>query len=83
MPKYIDFHAKMPNMPPGALADMRRTLGTPDKDGVKNLNAYFTKDGQGYCISEAPNADAVCKSHAAHGVQINRGEVHEISETLT
>ena len=82
MPLYIDFHAKMPPLPPGALEEMKKGLGKADKDGVKAVNAYLTADGQGYCISEAPNADAVCKSHAAKGFTLDKGEVHEIKTQL-
>jgi hypothetical protein len=82
MPLYIDFHAKMPPLPPGALDEMKKELGKTDKEGAKLVNAFFTADGQGYCISEAPNADVVCKSHAAKGFELAKGEVHEIKNTL-
>jgi len=67
MPLYIDFHAKMPPLPQSTLDELKKTLGTADNNGVKNVNAYITADGQGYCITEAPNADAVRKSHQAGG----------------
>jgi len=82
MPKYIDFHAQMPAIPPEALSQVRASVGKTDTDGVKNINAYFTKDGQGYCVTEAPNPDAVCQHHKAMGIALDKGEVHEITTTL-
>jgi hypothetical protein len=84
MPKFIDFHAHMPPMPPDMQKMMQEKVraGKPDQFGVKPINAYFTKDGQGYCISEGPSADAVCKSHEAGGVQLGKGDVHEVVGTL-
>jgi hypothetical protein len=84
MPKYIDFHAKMPAMPPEAQKAMKDKVaaGKPDQFGVKPINAFFTADGQGYCLTEAPNADAVCKSHETSGMPLGRGEVHEVVSSL-
>ncbi len=82
MPRFIDFHAKMPSLPPEAMKEIRSNLGKTDANGVKAVNAFFTKDGQAYCISEAPNADAVCKTHEAKGLALGKGDVHEISSTL-
>jgi hypothetical protein len=82
MPKFIDFHAKMPAMPPGAMDEVKSNLGKVDANGVKAINAFFTKDGQAYCISEAPNADAVCRAHEAKGLPLGKGDVHEISTSL-
>jgi hypothetical protein len=82
MPKFIDFHSKMPAMPAEAMDQVRNSLGKPDANGVKAINAFFTKDGQAYCISEAPNADAVCRAHEAKGLPLGKGDVHEISTSL-
>ncbi len=82
MPKYIDFHAKMPNLPPGALDEIRANIGRTDPNGVKAINAFFTRDGQAYCISEAPNPDAVCKAHEAKGLALAQADVHEITTAL-
>jgi hypothetical protein len=82
MPLYIDFHAKMPSLPQSAFDEMRKQMGQVDKNGVNAVGADFTKDGQAYCISEAPDADAVCKMHEAKGLKLDRGEVHEVSQKL-
>ena len=84
MAKFIDFHAKMPQLPPTTMKDLEQQLRTGKRDeyGVKPLNAYFSPDGQAWGVSEADNADAVCKSHAAHGVNIGKGDVHEVKSVL-
>jgi len=43
----------------------------PDGFGVRLLSAFVAVNGQGYCFSEVPDADAVVKSHEAKGV-LNR-----------
>ncbi len=82
MPRYIDFHAQMPKIPQDQLQQLKSAVGRPDNNGVKNIDAIFTKDGQGYCITDAPNADAVCRSHEAKGMRLGKGDVHEIASTL-
>ncbi len=80
MPKYIDFHAKMPQLPPEATKKLEAELkaGRRDEFGVRAINAYFSDDGQAWCISEADSPEAVCKSHAAHGLPLDQGDVHEV-----
>ena len=69
MPKFLDYHAKMPQMPAEAVKQMQDMLKAKKKDqfGVTPLTVYMGNGGQAYCVSEAPNADAVRKSHQAHG----------------
>ena len=78
MPKFIDFHAKLPQLPPGAIDEFKKTIGKRDVSGVTPLGAFFTADGQAYCLSEAPNAEAVCKAHEAKGLSLAKGDVHEV-----
>jgi hypothetical protein len=78
MPMFIDYHDKLPAMSEAQLQQLRANLGKPDALGTKDLELIFTKDGHGYCISEAKDADAVCKSHEALGVKLSPGDVHEI-----
>lgn len=46
-----------------------------DEFGVRPINAFMTGTGEAYCFTEAPDADAVCKSH---GIPLDRGEVKEV-----
>lgn len=80
MAKFLDYHAKMPQMPPEAVKAVQADIkaGRPDTFGVKPLNAFVSKGGMGWCFTEAPSADAVCKSHEAKGIKLGKGEVHEV-----
>ncbi len=84
MPKFIDYHARMPQLPPEAMQQMVGAIksGKADQFGVKPLNVYVGKGGQGYCLTEAPSADAVCKTHEAQGIHIGKGEVVEIQSLV-
>ena len=78
MPKFLDYHAKAPELPPemvhAAIADI--TAGKVDEFGVKPLNAFFSPGtGEAYCLTEAPSADAVCQSHEAKGMTLGLGDV--------
>ena len=83
MPRYIDHHSKLPPLPPEAMEAMKAKVrsGQTDAYGAKAINGFFTADGAGYCITEAPNADAVCKSHVAVGIPVE-GKVSEIVSSL-
>ena len=69
MPKFIDYHAKMPEMPPEAVQQMAERIkaGQTDEFGVKPINVLMGTGGQAYCMTHAPDAEAVRKSHAAAG----------------
>ena len=84
MPKFLDYHAKAPDMPPEVMqavaADMK--AGKVDEFGVKPINAFMSTAGEAYCLTEAPNADAVCKSHEAHGIALDKGDVREVQSLV-
>ncbi len=78
MPKYMDHHDQMPQMPPEAiqgLADSVRA-GHVNEHGVRVINVIMGTDGSADCLSEAPSADAVIAAHAAMGVEA--GTVREV-----
>lgn len=80
MPKFIDYHARMPQLPPQVVQQMVGAIksGKADEFGVKPLNAIIGSGGDGWCLAEAPNADAVCRSHEAKGIALSKGEVKEV-----
>jgi hypothetical protein len=83
MPKFIDHH-EMRDVAP-ELADgiaERIKAGQPDEHGVKGLNVFLGKDGTAYCLSEAPDADAVVKAHEAFGFQLSRSDVVEVESVV-
>ncbi|MFQ6019495.1 MAG: hypothetical protein ACE5KW_01940, partial [Dehalococcoidia bacterium] len=57
----------------------RVKAGQPDEFAVKPLNAFIGSGGQGWCLTEAPDAEAVCKSHEARGFPLSRGDVVEVT----
>jgi hypothetical protein len=79
VPTYIDHHEKFEVTPEleQAFAERLRS-GQPDENGVKGINMFLTKDGGAYCLLEAPDEDAVVRTHANGGTEIRRGDVVEV-----
>jgi|Tabmets5t2r1_1033131.scaffolds.fasta_scaffold25145_2 Protein of unknown function (DUF4242) len=82
MPMFLDHHA-MPEPTPEMKEGMAERLrsGSVDEHGVKGLNVYLA-DGEAYCLTEGPDADAVVRSHAALGLPIDRGDVVEVTSVV-
>ena len=79
MPKFIDHHAIGPATPETTeFIRGRVQAGQPDEFGVKPVNVYLG-NGEAWCISEAADAEAVCRSHAALGIQLERSAVNEVT----
>jgi hypothetical protein len=79
MPKFLDHHAMGPVSPElqESMAS-RIKAGERDEHGVQGLSVMLTKDGEAYCVSDAPDADAVVQAHGAMGVDVRREDVVEI-----
>jgi Protein of unknown function (DUF4242) len=80
MPTFIDHHPMGPSLPPEAaegIADKIRA-GEPDEFGVTGLQVYLGKTGESFCLSEAPDAEAVVKAHEAAGFPISPSDVVEV-----
>ena len=54
----------------------------PHQHGVTPLNLFMGKGGEGYCLTEASNADAVCQAHASQGLPLEKGDVHEVTSLV-
>ena len=82
MPKFMDHHS-MPDMPPEALEMIESRLreGKPDEFGVTAVNVYLGK-GQAFCLTEAPDADAVVRSHVENGVPLDSHDVVEVESMV-
>ncbi|HZA21450.1 MAG TPA: DUF4242 domain-containing protein [Dehalococcoidia bacterium] len=74
MPKFMDYHEKPPPMPPEVMHQMQARIkaGQSDENGVTPLNVFVSGEGEAYCLSEAPNAEAVRKAHEAAGVPVEK-----------
>ena len=69
MPKFMDVHRGMQGITPDALAAAHRAdLEIQGDDGVDFQKAWADPDsGLVWCLSEAPDADAVKRVHAKAG----------------
>jgi hypothetical protein len=79
MPTFLDHHA-MPQLSPEMKEGMAERIrsGHADENGARAVNVYMA-DGEAYCLSDAPNAEAVVKAHEAAGVTIRREEIVEVT----
>ncbi len=84
MAKFIDYHAKMPQLPPEAAQQMAATIraGQADEFGVKPLNVFMGAGGQVYCLCEAPSAEAVVNAHQAKGFALASHDVVEVTSLI-
>ena len=84
MPKFIDYHESLPPMPPEMMAQAKAGIeaGAVNEFGSKGLNLFMGTDGSAYCLSEAPNADAVLKSHQALGIPQALEDIKEVNSLI-
>jgi hypothetical protein len=83
MPKFLDHHPSMPNMPTEAVQQLRSKLESRQADqfGVTGLNMFVGQE-QTWCYAEAPNAEAVHRAHEAMGLKLGSGDVVEVESLL-
>ncbi|MBI4220032.1 MAG: hypothetical protein HY682_07820 [Chloroflexi bacterium] len=79
MPRFIDHHTKMGTLPKEAVDMIRANVkaGKADQFGVKPIDVLLG-DGESYCITDAPNADAVLRSHKALGFELGTSNVKQV-----
>ena len=79
MARFIDHHTTNPNMPPEVLTIMRQRLqsGEQDEFGDRGISVFIGEEHT-YCYTEAPDADAVRKSHEALGILLDPEDVAEV-----
>ena len=83
MPKFIDHHEMSDVAPEMAAAIGERIkAGEADQNGVKGLNVFLGKDGTAFCLSEAPDAEAVVKAHQAYGFSLDSADVVEVQSVV-
>ncbi|MBI2916929.1 MAG: DUF4242 domain-containing protein [Chloroflexi bacterium] len=77
MPKFVDFHADL-KLPPDVQREFSESAkyGRRDRFDVRIVQVYYTRNGQTYCVTEAPNAEAVRRSHAMIGV--GTGDIYQV-----
>lgn len=80
MPQFLDQHPLAhASLTEEAVEAMRAQMKAeaPDDFGVRLLSVFVAINGQGYCLSEAPDVEAVVKSHEAKGYLIDAMDVVE------
>lgn len=84
MAKFIDYHAKMPQVPTEAIEQMRSDMREQRSNefGVTPVNLLMGAGGEAWCLCEAPNADAVIKAHEVMGVSFTPTEVIEVTSLV-
>ena len=83
MPKFIDHHEMRdvaPELAEGIAA--RIQAGEADEHGVKGINVFLGNDGTAFCLSEAPDADAVVKAHKVYGFSLSPADVVEVESVV-
>ncbi len=81
MAQFMDVHTSMVGVTPQALAEAHQAdLAIQDEEGVDFKQAWADpKTGHVFCLSEAPNAEAVQRIHERAGHPAD--EIHEITVT--
>ena len=82
VPQFLDHHPiAHATLTEEAVEEIRIQIRTetPNDFGVKWLSAFVAANGEGYCLSEAPNAEAVVKSHEVLGYLIETMDVIEVT----
>jgi Protein of unknown function (DUF4242) len=85
VPQFLDHHPTThATLTEEAVEELRKHIRaeTPDDFGVKWLSIYVAVNGEGYCLSEAPNAEAVVKSHELMGYLIETTDVIEVASLI-
>jgi hypothetical protein len=83
MPTFIDHHDMSDVAPEVAAAIGERIkAGAADENGVKGLNVFLGKDGTAFCLSEAPDAEAVVKAHQDYGFSLDSADVVEVQSVV-
>jgi hypothetical protein len=79
MPRFIDHHPTNPNLPPELVTLIRQRLQSGERDefGERGINVFIGAE-QTYCYTEAPNAEAVRRSHAALGIILGPEAIVEV-----
>ncbi len=82
VPQFLDHHPiAHATVTEEAVEELRTQIRaeTLNDFGVKWLSAFVAANGEGYCLSDAPNAEAVVKSHEVLGYLIETTDVIEVT----
>lgn len=79
MPKFMDVHTDVKGITQDQLVrEHQKDLEIQDQENVHFLHAWADPEtGKAFCLSEAPNKEAVQKIHELAGHPV--GEIYEVS----
>ena len=80
MPRFIDVHKDMPEMPAEMVQQIKDRIasGAKDEFDAVAIDVLAGNDGSAFCITDAPDAAAVVSSHVNKGVPLDSHDVHEV-----
>ena len=80
MPRFIDVHRDMPEMPAEMVQQIQDRIasGAKDEFDAVAVDVLAGNDGTAFCISDAPDIASVVSSHTTKGVPLEAGDVHEV-----
>ena len=78
MPLFLDQHE---GGLPAEMVSQKVNSGEADQFGAKAVNVIWS-DNETFCLSDAPNAEAVHKAHEAIGVTLGEGTVREVQKIV-
>lgn len=81
MPQFLDHHMSSGPPPPEMISqaseDLRAGGHTDPATGVKAIS-WMYNDREQWCVTEAPNPDAVHNYHEGMGLRLGPGDITEI-----
>lgn len=83
MPKYLDHH-KAAELPPAVMKQIADQIksGKADANGMRPINGFTGKNGDGWCLMEAPNVESVKKLHDALGIKVGTNDIVEVTSVV-
>lgn len=80
MPRFIDVHTDMPEMPAEMVQQVQDRIasGAADEFDATAIDVLASSDGTAFCITDAPDVASVVSSHTSKGVPMSADQVHEV-----
>ena len=81
MPVFLDQHQGGLTSEMAEMVKQKVAAGQMDGFGAKALNVFWSDD-ETFCLSEAPNAEAVHKAHEAIGINLGGGDIRQVQSAV-
>lgn len=86
MPRFLDHHKNAGPMPKQAVDAIRASVkaGKADQFGVKPIDVLIAEaDNESFCLTEAPSAESVVKSHKSMGIEMGTSNVKKVTSVAS